>query len=140
MHPLVIVQLILLSILTVIVRHWLDKVERGIVSYKRYNRMLFLSSIIALFLLWPLNPNPITLMCYGVIAGITFIFNISPQKNDSEKIRDDLRIWAGHTVLLTFGTGALALMIHDPDSIREVILLLGFVALVFYHMFLRSPK
>ena len=44
------------------------------------------------------------------------------------------------TVLLTFGIGALALMIHDPNSIREVVSLLGFVVVVFYSMFLRSPR
>ena len=140
MPPLVIAQLIFLLILMVLVRHWMDQVERGIVSDKRYNVVLFLSSIMLLFLQWRSDSNPITLMSYGVLAGIVLISIMNPKTNDSEKYQDDLRIWSGHTVLLTFGTAAFALMIHEPDSIREVLLLLGFVALVFYSMFLRSPR
>lgn len=140
MHPVVIVLLILLLIQLVLVRRWMDQVERGVVSFFKYNVVLFLFSIMLLISEWRFDPNPIALMCYGVLAGIVFISIMNLKTNDSEKSKDDLRIWSGHTVLLTFGTGALALMIHDPDSIRKVVSLLGFVAVVFYSMFLRSPR
>ena len=140
MHPVVIVLLILLLIQLVIVRHWMDQVERGIVSFFKYDIVLFLFSIMLIISQWRFGTNPIAPMCYGVLAGIVFISIVNLKTNDSEKSRDDLRIWSGHIVLLTFGTGALALMIHDPNSIREVVPLLGFVAVVFYSMFFRSPR
>ena len=140
MHPVVIVLLILLLIQLVLIRRWMDQVERGIVSFFKYNVVLFLFSIMLLILQWRSGSSPIALMCYGVLAGTVFISIMNLKTNDSEKSRDDLRIWSGHTILLTFGTGALALMIHDSDSIGEVVSLLGFVAVVFYSMFLRSPR
>ena len=144
MHPVVIVLLILLLIQLVLIRRWMDQVERGIVSFFKYNVVLFLFSIMSVIMSlishWRFGTSLIILMCYGVLAGIVFISIVNLKTNDSEKSRDDIRIWSGHIVLLTFGTGALALMINDPDSIREVLSLIGFVAVVFYSMFLRSPR
>ena len=140
MHPIVILLLLLIPINLVLIKRWMDQVEKGIVSFFKYNVVLLLFSIILLISQWRFGSDPIALMCYGVLAGVVFISIVSLKTNDSAGSQDDLRIWSGHTVLLTFGTGVLALMIHVPNSVSEVASLLGFIAVVFYSMFLRSPR
>ena len=140
MHPVVIILLILTVAFSVQARRWLDQVERGIVSYFKYLVTIFLLLIMILHLLWRYSFEPVTIMCYGMFGGLILIDIINIKTNGSEKSKDDLRIWSGHTTLLMFGTGALTLIIHAPNSIKDVTPLLGFVGMVFYYMFLRVPR
>ena len=144
MHLLEIGLLIFILIFIVIVKHWIDKVERGIVSLKKYNVVLFNFSIaIVIYLLLShlhFETNPIPLICYGVLTGLILVSIVDLKTNDSEECQEDLRIWSGYIVLLTFGTGALSLMIHDPDSIKEASYLVGLIAVIFYQMFVRPPR
>ena len=140
MHPVMGILLILLLIWVVLLRRWMDQVERGVVSSSKYEVVVFLMLIIILPVLWRSSFELITKMCYGMLAGLHLIPIINRITNSSEKSQDDLRIWSGHTVLLMFGTGALTLMIYVPGSIREIILLHGFIGVVFYQMFLWTPR
>ena len=136
MHPEVIILLILIFLFMVQSKRWMDQVKRGIVSYFKYEVTLFLFIIMLLPLQWLHSFEAITILCHGMLGGLILISIVNIKTNGSERSQDDLRIWSGYAVLLMFGTGALTLMIHVPDSINEVLILLGFTALVFYNMFL----
>ena len=144
MHPVVIILLILLLIYGIQIRRWMDQVERGIVSNFKFQVTLFLNIIlliiIMLYALWRFSYEVIAIMCFGMFAGLILISIVDIKTDGSERSQDDLRIWSGHTTLLVFGTGALTLMIHVPDSLSEVAILLGFIVSVFYSMFLREPR
>ena len=136
--------LIFMLIQLVIVRHWLDKVYRGIVSQKKFNVVLFQLTIILVIdkLISHLRfgSNPIPLICYGVFAGFILIHIVNLKTNDSEECKEDFRILEGYIVLLTFGTGLLALVIHDPAPSKEGFFLVGLIAIIFYSMFVQSPR
>ena len=144
MHPVVIILLILLLIYGIQIRRWMDQVERGIVSNFKFQVTLFLNIIlliiIMLYALWRFSYEVIAIMCFGMFAGLILISIVDIKTDGSERSQDDLRIWSGHTTLLVFGTGALTLMIHVPDSLSEVAILLGFIVSVFYSMFLQKPR
>lgn len=140
MHPIVIILLILVFIFLIQSRRWMDQVERGKVSFFKFQVILFLLAIMVLRLLWLFPSEAITKMCYGMLAVFNLISIINTKTNSSEKSEDDLRIWSGGTILLMYGTGALTLMIHAPDSFDEIILLLGFASSLFYYMFLRVSQ
>ena len=140
MHSVEIILLILMLINLVLFKRWMDQVERGIVSFFKYEVTLFLILIMVLHMQWRSSFETVTMMCYGTLAALTLISIVNTKTNGSDISRDDLRIWSGHAVLLLFGTGALTLMIHVPDSIDEVVSLLGFISVVYYGMFLRKPR
>lgn len=140
MHPIGMALLIFVLIQSVLVKHWMDQVERGIVSFFKYHVVLFLFSIMVLFSLFVRSGSIIGLICHGMLAGLVLISAINLKTGESQESREDIRIWTGGTTLLMFGTGALTLMIHDPNSIADITHLLGFVAVVFYSMFLRKPR
>ena len=146
MPPLTIVLLIFVLINWVLVKRWMDQVERGVVSFFKYHVVLFLFLMLVLIPPWlgpasRLGSAPeIKSICYGISAGLVLISAISVKTDESQKFREDLRIWTGGATLLMFGTGVLTLMIHVPNSTEDVTHLLGFVAVVFYSMFLREPR
>ena len=144
MHPVVIILLILLLIYSIQIRRWMDQVERGIVSNFKFQVTLFLTIILLIIIMlyarWRFSYEVIAIMCFGMYAGLILISIVNIKTNGSERSQDDLRIWSGHTILLVFGTGTLTLMIHVPDSLSEVAILLGFIVSVFYSIFLREPR
>ncbi len=140
MHPVEIILLLLLLIWGILARRWMDQVERGIVSYFKYQVTLFLIVIMVLFILWLGSFEVITIMCYGILAALILISIVNTKTNASDRSQDDLRIWSGYAVLLMFGTGALTLIVYVPDSIGEILTLLGFISVVFYAMFLQKPR
>ena len=137
MHPVVIISLIFTFLFLVQSKRWLDQVKRGIVSSFKYEFTLFLFILMLLPLQWLHSFEAITMMCYGMLGGLILISIVNMKTNGSDRSQDDLRIWSGNAALLVFGTGTLTLVIHVPDSISEVGLLLGFTALIFYNMFFR---
>ena len=118
----------------------MDQVERGIVSFFKYHVVLLLCLIMVLFSSFVRSGSIIGRICYGMLAGLVLISAINLKTDESQESREDIRIWTGGTTLLVFGTGALTLMIHDPNSIVDITHLLGLVAVVFYSMFLRKPQ
>ena len=144
MHPVIIILLILLLIYNIEIKRWMDQVERGIVSNFNFQVTQFLTVILLIIVMlyarWRFSYEVIAIMCFGIYAGLILISIVNIKTKGSERSQDDLRIWLGHTILLVFGTGALTLMIHVPDSLLEVAILLGFIASVFYPMFLREPR
>lgn len=140
MHPIEIVLLILILILLVLSRHWMSQVERGIVSFFKYYVVLLLFLILATFSSYHISKSAIAPICYGMLTGMMLISAINLRTGGSQESQEDIRIWTGGATLLMFGTGAFALMIHVPDSINDIILLLGLVAVVFHAMFLWKPR
>ena len=139
MHLVEIILLLLIFIWGIQAKHWLDKVKSGAISFYTYLVTVFLMLVMILAILWIYSFEAITIICYGMFTGLILISIINTKTKSSEISQEDLRIWSGYTTLLMFGTGALTLMIHVPDSLSEIILLLGFISSVFYYVFLYAP-
>lgn len=140
MDPIIIVLLIFIPIQWILIKRWMDQVEKGIVSFFKYHIVLLLFSIMVMFSSLLRYKSAIMPICHGMFIGLVSISAINLKTGESEESREDIRIWTGGATLLMFGTGAFTLIIHVPDSIDDIAHLLGFVAVVFYYMFLREPR
>ena len=120
MHLIGMVLLIFTVIQWILVKRWMDQVERGIVSFFKYHVVLLLFLLMALFSSVVRSGSIIKQICYGMLAGLVLISAIDLKTGGSQESREDIRIWTGGTALLMFGTGASTLMIHDPNSIVDI--------------------
>ena len=144
MHPVVIILLILLSIYSIQMKRWMDQVERGIVSNFKFQVTRFLTVILLIIIMlyarWRFSYEAIAIMCFGMYAGLILISIVNTKTNVLSCRRMTSEYGQGMQYFYYFGTGAMTLMIHVPDSLPEVVILLGFIVSVFYPMFLQKPR